>query len=265
MILPGGTMKKKIGENLMDQATMGVFSLLSGRLGKKTAEEQYTSNTLAWVERQPKSLDKKKKDTEEMPAYVEHQPELTWLKYGKANALEKKLFFGGRELTAAENACEVIATYNALLALELDRKRNGGKRRKHRSLPDLLYLFSKQGICAKGIFGTSPKALEKFFQRCNYRTASCRGKQITEEKLAELQTEYDVFIMTAFNEGQNPFSMVHTMCITKEKDGYQRHNDYSRVQYYPSLYEAVQDYHQGRAHTIYVLAVGNLKGQQEKV
>ena len=254
-------MKKKFGENFMDQATMGVFSLLSGSLGKKTAREQYEQNMLAWVEKQPKPLEKKKGTGEEVPAYVERQPDLTWLKYGKANALERKLFFGGRELTAAENSCEVIATYNALLALERERERNGGKKRKHRSLPDLLYLFSTRGICAKGVFGTSPKALERFFQKGNYRTASCKGKQITEEKLSEYQTEYEAFIMTAFNQGQNPFSMVHTMCITKEKEGYRRHNDTVRAQYYPSLYEAVQDYHQGRAHTMYVLAIGNIREQ----
>ena len=75
------------------------------------------------------------------------------------------------------------------------------------------------------------------------------------------QTEYEAFIMTAFNQGQNPFSMVHTMCITKEKEGYRRHNDTVRAQYYPSLYEAVQDYHQGRAHTMYVLAIGNIREQ----
>ena len=55
-----------------------------------------------------------------------------------------------RDLTAAENSCEVIATYNALLALE--RAAGAGKKHKHRTLPELLYLFSKQ----IAMFSSSP-------------------------------------------------------------------------------------------------------------
>ncbi len=229
-------------ENLMDKATMAVFRLLAGGLKKKTAHEQYAQNEAAW----------KEKGTD---SFVENQPQLTWLLYGTANKLERKLFFHGRDLTAAENSCEVIATYNALLALE--RAAGAGKKHKHRTLPELLYLFSKKGICYKGIFGTDPKALERFFREHNFRTAGCRGKQITEERLAEYEKDYDAFIMTAFNEGQNPFSMVHTMCISKEKQGYCRHNDSVRLKYYEHLYDAVTDYRGGRGHAFCVLAIGN--------
>ena len=74
-----------------------------------------------------------------------------------------------------------------------------------------------------------------------------------------MQENYDTFIMTAFNRGQNPFSNVHTMCITKEKGGYQRHNDYEKEQFYTTVYDAVQKYHGGRGHAICVIAVGNLQ------
>ena len=237
----------------MDKATLGVFGLFSGSLGKKAALEQYEQNTMAWLAKQPGHGGKKAET--ELP-YIEKQWELTWLQYGKANALERKLFFGGRELTAAENAWEVIAVYNALLALGQAQADAGGKKQKYRSLPDLLYQFAKKGICLKGIFGTNPKALEKYFREYGYRTASCTGKRITKEALAALQQDYDTFIMTAFNEGQNPFAMVHTMSITKEKNGYRRHNDYEKVQFYETLYDAVRLYHGGRGHTFCVIAVG---------
>ena len=246
-------------ENLMDQATVAFFRVFSKRLKKTTAKEQYIQNTEAWEENQQSAVREKIKedDPDSIPPYVEYQSNLTWLKYGEATKLQRKLFFQGREFTAAENACEVIAVYNALLALEKARGQNG-KKRKRRSLPELLYQFSQKGMCNKGVFGTSPKALEKYFREHNFRTAYAAGKQITEEALAEMQNDYDTFLFTAFNRGQNPFSNVHTMCITKEKDGYQRHNDYEKEQYYATLYDTIQTYHGGRGHAICVIAVGNI-------
>ena len=253
--------KSEFKENLMDQATVAFFRVFAKSLKKTTAKEQYTRNTEAWAEKQLSAVREKIKTAAgpvDIPPYVEYQSNLTWLEYGVANNLERKLFFQGRELTAAENACEVIAVYNALLALEKARGK-GGKKRKRRSLPELLYQFSQKGMCNKGVFGTSPKALEKYFREHNFRTAYAAGKQITEEALAEMQENYDTFIMTAFNRGQNPFSNVHTMCITKEKGGYQRHNDYEKEQFYTTVYDAVQKYHGGRGHAICVIAVGNLQ------
>ncbi len=247
-------------ENLMDQATVAFFRVFSKSLKKTTAKEQYTLNTEAWKEKQQSAVREKINEaagTDDIPPYVEYQANLTWLKYGEATGLQRKLFFQGRELTAAENACEVIAVYNALLALEKARGQNG-KKRKRRSLPELLYLFSQKGMCNKGVFGTSPKALEKYFREHNFRTAYVAGKQITEEALSEMQDNYDAFLFTAFNRGQNPFSNVHTMCITKEKGGYQRHNDYEKEQFYETVYDAVHLYHGGRGHAICVIAVGNI-------
>ncbi|MBR1472097.1 MAG: hypothetical protein IJ600_10715 [Lachnospiraceae bacterium] len=228
-------------ENMIDHATLGVFGLLSGGLKKETAEEQYQKNKEAWEKREAKARHR----------YIERQPELTDLHYGTASRLEQKLFFGGRKLSAAENACEVIAVYNALLAL----RRGGEQKGRLWSFPALLRYFSAKGICANGVFGTSPKALEHFFEQHGYRTETLRGSRITEEALLGMQQSCGAFILTAFNEGQNPFHMVHTMCISREKDGYHRHNDYEVPKAYESLYAAVQDYHGGRGHALCVVGV----------
>ena len=151
--------KSEFKENLMDQATVAFFRVFAKSLKKTTAKEQYTRNTEAWAEKQQSAVREKINTAagpDDIPPYVEYQSNLTWLEYGVANNLERKLFFQGRELTAAENACEVIAVYNALLALEKARGK-GGKKRKRRSLPELLYQFSQKGMCNKGVFGTSPK------------------------------------------------------------------------------------------------------------
>ena len=171
-------MKKRSA--FVDNATLGVFRLFSGRLGKRLRESQYDENKEQW----------------EAPAsgFIEHQSRLTQISYGKAGPLARKLFFRGRPLSAAENACEVIAVHNALLALG-----------QPEDFPELLKSFSEGGICFNGIFGTSPKAVERFLLGRGLRLHSLKAGQIDEASLNELAEECRCFIFTAFNRGQNPF------------------------------------------------------------
>ena len=89
------------------------------------------------------------------------------------------------------------------------------------------------------------------------------------EKCDELEKDYDAFILTTFNEGQNPFSMVHTMCITKEEGENERkifriHNDYEGSRSYDSLYKAAVGYNDGKGHPIVIYAVRTGQRQDEK-
>ena len=47
--------------------------------------------------------------------------------------------------------------------------------------------------------------------------------------------------------------MVHTICITKEEEGWKAHNDYEGSKSYPSLKEAVLGYHKGAGRALGVI------------
>jgi hypothetical protein len=221
-------MPGKIYETL----TIAFFSLFSGKLKNKLIDEQYEFNKSAWEKLNGNG------------SFVEYQPNLTTMRYGHAGPIGRKLFFHGKHLTAANNTCEVISVYNALHAFGKDR-----------SLPDLIKEFSKKGICANGCFGTSPKALKRFFDREGYKTELLVGKDLSDEALSAWEKEYDVFLLTSFNRGYNPFHMVHTMCISHEKDGFIRHNDYRPRTPLKSLKEGVYGYNEGESRPICLLAV----------
>lgn len=246
--------------NLVDHLTLVFFGLFSGRLGKRRSEEQYKKNREAW-EAYAKG---------QRGQMLEHQSRLSVFMYGRTARIWEKLFLNGEPLTAAVNSCEVIAVYNALCVLEAEetvRIRSGAKEDAgsergtagsagRPDFPALLAYFSGNGICANGLFGTAPGALERFFRQRGYRVDRFVGRQITRERMDAKAREVRVCILTAFNRGQDPFSMVHTMCVTKEKSGWQLHNDGAGSKIYPSLYDAVTGYNGGRSHPIQVLAIG---------
>lgn len=221
-------MPGKLYENL----TIAFFSLFSGKLSGKMTDEQYKHNIKAWDELKGSGK------------FFENQPALTVMRYGHAGPLSRRLFFHGKHLTAANNACEVIAVYNALHAFGKDK-----------SLPELIKEFSGRGVCANGCFGTSPKALKRYLEKEGYETKLLVGKDLSDENLKSLESEYRVFLLTSFNRGYNPFHMVHTMCISHEKDGFIRHNDYRPRTPLESLKEGVYGYNEGESRPICLLAV----------
>ena len=224
----------------MDDITLAVFSVLGGRLSEKTAGEQFRTNSAAWPGREGK--------------YIEDQAALTAFSYGRAGKLSRILFFKGRELTAAENACEVIAAYNALLSMG-----------KPEGFPELLREFAGNGICARGVFGTDPGTVRRFFGRRGFGCEMLKGKKLTEERLRKLAAEYDCFIFSSFNRGHNPFSMVHTMCVTKEeRERFCVHNDHGGCRKAKGLPEAVFGYNNGRSSAIRVLGIMSFRAERTK-
>ncbi len=217
---------------IYEQLTIAFFSLFSGKLKKSLINEQYEFNKEAWEKLKGNGR------------YWEDQPALRVMRYGHAGPISRRLFFHGQSLTAANNACEVIGVYNALHAFGKDK-----------SLPDLIKEFSGRGVCAKGCFGTSPKALKRYFEKEGYETKLLVGKDLSDENLKAWESEYSVFLLTSFNRGYNPFHMVHTMCISREKDGFIRHNDYRPRTPLKSLKEGVYGYNDGESRPICLLAV----------
>ena len=216
--------------SILDRLTLGVFRLFSGRLRKKLRLEQLEHNRMVWEKEAPEH-------------YIEYQNRMRSLSYGHAGALSRKLFFGGQKLSAADNACEVIAVYNALLSLG-----------EEADFPQLLFDFSCRGICAGGVFGTNPAALVRYLKKRGLQTETLRAGRIGKESLKKLEEGYSAFIFTSFNRGRNPFHMIHTMCVTREGEQWQVHNDYG-CRSATGLEDAVLNYHDGEGHAICVIGV----------
>ena len=200
---------------------MGFLSFF--RLPRRLIEEHLSHNRRVWESIPNKS-------------FIEDQTRLTDFMYGRERKWLGKKLLGGRPLRAAENACEVIAVYNALLAL-------GEKP----DFPDLLGQFERRGISLMGYFGTSFKGVWRFFAKSPYLLRVLRGGQITREILENLQAEgYGVCVMMAENKAGDLKEMVHTICITKKDAAtWTAHNDYEGSKTYEGLPEAVFGYHKG--------------------
>ena len=80
-----------------------------------------------------------------------------WLVTQIENYLEDKnkkqyKLFDGKKMTGADNTCEVIAVFNALMSIG-----------RPVPLPTLLSTFSSGGIALDGMFGTDFTRLQKYF------------------------------------------------------------------------------------------------------
>lgn len=129
---------------------------------------------------------------------VEDQKNYTDMKFGKA--------------TMAYAGCEVFATGNALRTLT-------GRQVNY---PKLIERFEKDGMILLGGFGTAPKAIADFFEECGYETNFVSNPVLFDDVAAVSE----VMILTLYNNGEDIMQKVHTVCVTREKDGYYGHNVY---------------------------------------
>lgn len=203
-------------------------------LNDREQGKQYQANLKAW--------DRYSKEHPEK--FLDRQDLLTDFFYGYASKFESKLFFGGAPLTAASNACEVIALYNSLVALSINRP-----------FPELLRVFSGKGICAHGLFGTDPAKIRDYALSLGLEVKEFKGRHI--EELVRSDDDSPAYIFTSFNKGCSPFSMIHTLCVTRSKDGFIRHNDYAGSKTYPTLEEAIYGYNNSLSRCIYVLSLNS--------
>ncbi len=207
-------------KSLITQLTLSLMSLFGGRLSHTLADKQYVHNLDSWAAH----LLSHPSDP------LEDQRLIPDISYGRTSRLNERLFLKGRRLNASENACEVIAVWHALKYAGHDIP-----------FPALLKHFSKKGICAGGLFGTSPRYLVRFFKERGFDTEVITGSAITPALLEEKESGAKLCILTSFNRGHNPFHMIHTMCLTKESGCWTRHND-NGARKCPSLSDAVFTY-----------------------
>jgi hypothetical protein len=213
-----------VPHHVNDKVLLTMLSILSwAGLSSGKIRTHLSGNSLAWNRYQTAH----KED-----AYLEHQNDMKDIQYGNHSA--------------DYNACEVIAVYNALIAL------HGGI--APFSFPELLAAFEKRGITAGGAFGTSPRALCRYFKASGYLAQMISGHKINDKAIENMQKNSDTFLMTAYNDADNLGEMIHTVSITEKNGSYIVHNAGDGT-VYPSLTAAVRAYRGGRGRAISLIGV----------
>lgn len=218
-----------VPNHVHDATLLAVFTLLSmDKVSSTNIASHYQDNLVGWETYSNKYPG---------DVYIEHQGDM-----------EDILYYGNH--TADYNACEVIAVYNVLVAM------NDGT--SPTSFPELLANFEGNGIVLGGEFGTDPTALYLYLDSNGYDVDMLYGESVKDSKLERMQSDYDTYILTAYNDADNLGEMIHTVSITTENiDGqvkYVIHNAGDSTQY-DSLAEAVNGYNDGTGEPISVIGV----------
>ncbi len=173
-----------------------------------------------------------KTSIEKNRGYVEDQNTYTDLKYGKS--------------TVQAAGCEIIAAYNALFNLH-------GKQLF--DLSELISVFEKDGMIFDGSFGTSPRAAVDFFKGKGYQAEL----ETDEQKFDTLGKNFHSFILTMYNDAKDISQEVHTINISKDKNGkYTAHNTYCDgkvVGPFNSVSETIANINSGKAKGISLIGI----------
>ena len=113
--------------------------------------------------------------------------------------------------------CEIMAVYNAQLAL--------GKDMSARDMVNLIHYFERNGAVAFGYGGTSPVSIIRYFTAEGYSVNKTFSKKT--DRINEIGENSDTVIVTAYNDKYDVSEMIHTVSITKDKNGnFALHNGY---------------------------------------
>ena len=119
--------------------------------------------------------------------YIEDQHNLGSIHYGRSDM--------------AYAGCEVIAVYNALIAM--------GEKPE---LGELIEYFERDGMVLSGRFGTAPRAIADYFTKEGFAVE----ETLDPESFDEIADRSDVAIVMFYNDQRSILSKVHTICITRE-------------------------------------------------
>lgn len=180
--------------------------------------------------------------------YIVAQSELKEFCFGKKNQVLDRFVLNNKPLNGAKNTCEVIAVYNAWNALTQNKETE--------CFPALLSWFEHKGAVLWGYFGTSPTAALTFFNEKGYSCDILYEKEMTERTLDRFARQYQVFLLTSFNDANDLMQQIHTMCVVKTKKAFQMYNDYMGNRRYPSLYAAVYGYRAPKAVSRPICLIG---------
>lgn len=124
--------------------------------------------------------------------------------------------FGGFDMSCS--GCEIIATYNALVAL--------GEDLDYKDMANLIFTFECDGAMLQGGWGVAPSAIDDYLSDyyrkdddVRVKTYVAPKKGYTDKGLDHIGKNNDVFVVTAYNNKEKVTDQIHTVCIAKQKDG----------------------------------------------
>ena len=130
-------------------------------------------------------------DMSEYTGYIDSQT--------KGNVRKLKL---GND-TMNHNGCEVIATYNALVAL-------GAKE----DICKIAAHYESDGQILNGTWGTNPYAIERYFKQKGYQVSRVEGDNILQKKLPNA----DAYVVSFWNTDKVT-GQLHTVAARKDESG----------------------------------------------
>ena len=183
--------------------------------------------------------------------YIERQSLLDSMRFGNAKA--------------SFNCCEAIAAYNMLLALRFlnnnhsshasarmwEMKRGAGLG----SFPSVLCDFERRGLVLGGLFGTATDRIISFAADYGLSTGELWGRRITPAAVEAFSREYDAFVLTMYNDADNIFAQVHTVCISRREGSFSVHNAGITGRRFSTLSEALTAAHGGKGKEILLVGV----------
>ena len=195
-----------------------------------------------------------------------HDHNAIWLKEAKWDSLTvpsvyienqnewgEVLFGWGFHHNMKYSGCEIIATFNALKAL--------GKAVSPDFMAELIGEYEKHGAALWGEFGVSPLAICAYLKRQGFSVVTT--KKDDDKSLNMADSRCRVFIVTVYNDAKDITAQIHTICITKEENGYVLHNAYRRNQKgiyaastsYATLKEAIADISEREVKMIHLIGI----------
>lgn len=187
-------MNKFIVQNASNRQVLGVLKALMFPISQKRIQQNQTNN-----------LSELKKHTFFMGnTFIENQREWKNVKFGRAD-MDKA-------------GCEIIATYNAKLAL--------GETTAETDMVELISTYENRGAVLLGNWGTAPMAIYDYFVSQRYETAM--EMDFHKETIHAMKEKYETFILSFFNDENRVSEGIHTINISKNGRTYSNHNVYKR-------------------------------------
>lgn len=170
----------------------------------------------------------------------------------------------GRRLSMKYAGCEVIATYNARKALGVPSSR--------KMMAELIEIYEARGAALWGVFGVAPTMIAAYFRKNGFAVETADGAdEAAVERIAE---SHQVMIATAYNDKNDIMAQIHTVCITKSRDGnFVLHNAYHRddkgrfreSRPYVTIQEAVSHISRREPKLIYLIGIQREVGENFSV
>ena len=139
---------------------------------------------------------------------------------------------------------ELMKEFNALYALTGD---------ENIDFPAMIDYFEKNGILLYGHIGTAPQSVQEYFDSLGFKTMS----SFRRNEYDIVEKYYDVFILTKFNDIDDIYNLIHTVCITKKDGKFYVHNNsyYGHNIQYDSIDDVLNRIDGGKAKDIVLLGI----------